>query len=123
MKITAFNPAILTRQYDDVIKLFEELGFSKRHRNDVTNAQIESNIRMKDENGFYIDINNADFVPQDATLIRMNVDNFDEGFKILTEHGFTNALGEGNFIETPFLKGAHMTSKTGMSIMLMHHKK
>ena len=31
MKITTFNPLILTKEADNIIALFEELGFEKRH--------------------------------------------------------------------------------------------
>ena len=31
MKITTFNPQIITKDAEPVIKLFEELGFEKRH--------------------------------------------------------------------------------------------
>ena len=32
MKITSFNPAIVTSDPDSCIKLFEELGFERQHR-------------------------------------------------------------------------------------------
>ena len=31
MKITTFNPMILSKDADEVIKLFEKLGFKKTH--------------------------------------------------------------------------------------------
>ena len=31
MKITTFNPMILTPNADEVIKFFEELGFERKH--------------------------------------------------------------------------------------------
>ena len=31
MKITSFNPLIVAKDAEPVIKLFEELGFEKRH--------------------------------------------------------------------------------------------
>ena len=31
MRITAFNPQIVTKDPEPIIKLFEELGFEKRH--------------------------------------------------------------------------------------------
>ena len=31
MKITSFNPLIATAHSDSIIKLFEELGFERRH--------------------------------------------------------------------------------------------
>ena len=31
MKITSFNPLIVTSDSESIIKLFEELGFEKKH--------------------------------------------------------------------------------------------
>jgi len=31
MKITTFNPSIITKEAEPVIKLFEELGFEQTH--------------------------------------------------------------------------------------------
>ena len=31
MKITTFNPLIVSQNADEIISLFEELGFEKRH--------------------------------------------------------------------------------------------
>ena len=42
---------------------------------------------MKDVNGFHVDVAQAD-VPRDMTIIRMNVDNFDEAYEYLTAKGF-----------------------------------
>ena len=56
-------------------------------------------------------------------LIRMNVDDFEEGYQFLSDHGFKNAMGEGNIIEAPYLKAAHMASPSGLGIVLMQHIK
>ena len=34
MQITTFNPMILSKHADDVIKLFEDLGFERKHQKD-----------------------------------------------------------------------------------------
>ena len=31
MKITSFNPLIVSKQAEEIVALFEELGFKKRH--------------------------------------------------------------------------------------------
>ena len=58
MKITTFNPMIITNDAEKNVALFEELGFEKRHNK--TGEDFSSN-RMKDANGFHIDI-----VPSDT---------------------------------------------------------
>ena len=49
--------------------------------------------RMKDGNGFYVDLSKVETIPRDMTAIRMNVDNFHEAYEILTAHGFRKAPG------------------------------
>ena len=89
MKITTFNPMILSKDAENTIKLFEELGFEKRHAPTVdTGKTMVTSTRMTDANGFHIDIADVKSVPQDMTIIRMNVDNFDEAFEMLTAKGF-----------------------------------
>ena len=121
MKITAFNPTILTSHPEETISLFEALGFERRHHDPSKEGIAEDSVRLKDSNGFYLDITTTDHFPKDVTLIRMSVDDFDEGYTFLKDHGFRNALGEGRIIETEHWKGAHMVSPSGTEIMLMQH--
>ena len=56
MKITTFNPLIVSKDADNIISLFEELGFEKRHTPVVdTGDRKVTRTRMKDSNGFYIE--------------------------------------------------------------------
>ena len=49
MKITTFNPSIITKDGESTIKLFEELGFQQTH-NKAENVDVEfSAHRMKNE--------------------------------------------------------------------------
>ena len=81
MKITTFNPQIITKDAEAVAKLFEELGFERRHNPKGIGELDVTGIRMKDANGFYLDISQPDMqMPQDITAIRMNVDNFGEAY-------------------------------------------
>ena len=123
MKITTFNPMILSPKAEDVIKLFEDLGFEKTHAPIVETgkSQIRS-TRMKNADGFHIDIADVKSVPQDMTIIRMNVDNFDEAFEMLTAKGFTHAGGE-QAVETASNKSALMTSPSGFAFDLCQHIK
>ena len=38
---------------------------------------------MKNADGFHVDIAQADGIPRDMTLIRVNVDNFEEAYEFL----------------------------------------
>ena len=123
MKITTFNPQIITKNAEPVIKLFEELGFEKRHNPaGIGDLNVEA-IRMKDANGFYLDISMPDIdLPQDVTVIRMNVDDFDEVYHLLQEHNFKNIYGDKT-AETKSARSAIMISPSGFAINLVQHIK
>ncbi len=40
MKITSFNPMILTKKPEEVIALFEALGFERRHQKPVKQGMV-----------------------------------------------------------------------------------
>ena len=94
MKITSFNPIITTSHYDDAVKLFEELGFEKKHlTTNIDNRGITS-VTMENADRFRLNISEIKEYTQDTMRIRMNVDNFDEAYDILIKHGFKNPLGD-----------------------------
>ena len=123
MKITTFNPQIITKDAESVVQLFQELGFEKRHNpKDIGELKVEG-IRMKDANGFYLDISTPDAqLPQDVTVIRMNVDDFDEAYQLLTGHGFKNFYGDKT-VDMPGSRSALMISSSGFAINLIQHIK
>ena len=119
MKITSFNPLVATKNPEDAIKLFEELGFEKIHVHAVFDNS--SNISMKDDKGHKIDISGPMDVPQDLTMIRMNVDDFDEAYEFLLAHGFVHK--SGRIVEDDSSKSAMLTSPSGFAFDLAQHKK
>lgn len=123
MKITTFNPQIITKNAEPLVKLFEELGFEKRHNKENIGEMNVTGIRMKDANGFYLDISEVDSpAPQDLVSIRMNVDNFEEAYELLTANGFKNFYGDKQAV-TPSSKSAIMISPSGFTINLVQHIK
>jgi hypothetical protein len=125
MKITTFNPLIVTKDAKDIIALFEALGFEKRHSLDAnTGTQDLTSVRMKDANGFHVDIAEIPetSLPKDLTLIRMNVDDFDEAYKFLEEKGFTSSRG-GKTVDTKTNKSTMMRSPSGFAFDLCQHIK
>ena len=123
MKITTFDPIIITPKFNDAVSLFEALGFEKKHApvTDTGKHEVRS-FRMKDANGFHVDIADVKDIPRDMTYIRMNVDNFAEAYDILTAHGFTNTRGDGT-LDTKSAKEATMVSPSGFIIALVQHIK
>ena len=125
MKITTFNPLIVTKDAKDMIALFEALGFEKRHTlNASVVTQDLTNVRMKDANGFYVDIAEIPEtrLPQDLTLIRMNVDNFEEAYEFLLSKGFTNTRDDKT-VDTKTNKSCMMRSPSGFAFDLCQHMK
>ena len=102
MKITTFNPLIITRDPDAAIELFEKLGFKQHHVKQNISEIKTTDVRMKDENGFYVDIAQGD---GEYTMIRVNVDDFDEAIEFFMSHGFRK----------PNHERAHKTVDTGSS--------
>ena len=118
MQITTFNPIIISSKSDDIVKLFEELGFEKRHHNEE--VEDRPGFRMKDANGFYVDVVQNDEAEQDYTVIRMNVDNFDEAHEMLISHGFKDGP---RILDKRTAKSTGLISPSGFVIGLVEHKK
>ena len=125
MKITSFNPMIVTKDSETVIKLFEDLGFERRHTKTGINDEDITSVRMRyegeDGKVFHVDIAKAP-VPKDITTIRMNIDDFDEAFNMLEGKGFKNAQGD-KVTETGSSKSTMMVSPSGYSISISKHIK
>ena len=122
MKITSFNPVIATSKCEELVKLFEELGFEQRHHVKSIDGTDMNAVDMKDPNGFRLDIGDVKQMPQDMMFIRMNVDNFEEAYDILIRHGFKNNRGDGT-VDTKSSKAAAMFSPSGFAISLVQHIK
>ncbi len=123
MKITTFNPEIISTDGDSVIKLFEELGFVVKHRKTEVEGQDITITRMADPNGFHLDVVSNPYVEHDKSLIRMNVDNFEETYELLTSYDFRNAKYNEVPIFTENAKQSIMISPSGFEIDLCHHIK
>lgn len=125
MKITTLNPFISTTHPDEAVKLFGELGFERRHTKEGIEIakRDDTVIRMKDANGFYVDILQADTgLSKDTMGIRMNVDNFEEAYNMLLDKGFKNMYGD-EMVNTSSSKAAMMVSPSGFSICVIQHIK
>ncbi|MBR5916235.1 MAG: hypothetical protein IKZ57_07305 [Spirochaetia bacterium] len=120
MKITSFNPLIVTKDSAPVIALFEALGFEKRHAKEGIGKNNVTDIRMKDANGFHVDISQGS---GEWTMIRMNVDNLEETVKFLESRGFHKARHEAahDTIDTGSSKINIMVSPSGTIFSVSQH--
>lgn len=123
MKISTFNPQIITSDAESIIKVFEALGFERRHQQEGIGDLDVTGVRMKDNGGNYVDISEVDIgLKEDKVAIRMNVDNFDEAYEKLEALGFKNIYGHHK-VDTKTAKSAMMISPGGFGINLVEHKK
>lgn len=120
MKLTSFNPMIISPEAEKIIGLFEALGFVRQHHKEGFMEEV-SVVRMKDANGFHVDVVQGP-VPRDVTTIRANVDDFDEAYAFLTAHGFKNIRGD-QVADTGSSRGCRMVSPSGFSISISKHMK
>ena len=122
MKITSFNPLIVTRDAESAIRLFEALGFEKRHTKEGIGEDNVTDVRMKDANGFHVDVSQGD---GEWTMIRMNVDNLEEATELLKEHGFRMARHEAakETVDTGSSKFNIMVSPSGFIFAVSQHIK
>lgn len=125
MKITSFNPLIITKDAESVIALFEALGFERRHKKTGINGKDITSVRMRyegeDGKVFHVDVTQAD-VEKDITTIRMNVRDFDEAYEMLKARGFINAQGD-RITDTGSSRSTMMVSPTGFTISIAQHIK
>lgn len=114
------------------MKLFQELGFEKRHDQEGIGELNVEGIRMKNDDGFYLDISIPEtlpaaakeekLLPHDMVVIRMNVDDFDAAYQVLEKHGFRNVYANGT-VDTKSSRSAVMISPTGFGINVIQHIK
>jgi len=124
MKVTTLNPHLVTEDPQPIIDFFEELGFERSHTKEGPSKLSGASHRMKDDNGFHLDVSKASFqLPRDEVVIRMNVDDIVEASALLKRHGFGNALGDDRITETGSSRNAVMISPTGPKFTLIQHSK
>ena len=121
MKITTFNPMIVTRNPEPVIELFESLGFERRHTKAGVSDQDVTDVRMKDANGFYVDVAQWANAPQDMTLIRINVDNLDEAIELFMSRGFKKGINFNKTVDTGSSRFNILVSPSGFIIDVAQH--
>ncbi len=122
MKITGFCPLIVTKDPEATMKVFEELGFERRHtKKDIEDGTVTS-YAMKDQNGFRINIAASDNMEKDLTSMSVNVDNFQEAYDFLISKGFVNPRGD-KVTDTSSSRATMLISPSGFPITISEHIK
>ena len=121
MQITTFNPMILSKNADEIVRLFEEMGFERKHQVNNIDGKDISSIRMTDGNGFNVDVARVESMERDMTTMRMNVRDFDEAYEFLKSRRFKNARGEDHTVESKSARSCLMIAPSGFSIQLTQH--
>jgi len=122
MKITGFRPMILTPKAEEVVAVFEALGFERRHqKKDISDTDV-TNIAMKNADGFVISITQMDQIPQDMTAVSINVDDFEAAIQLLEAHGFRNVQGEKS-TNTGSSVATMLFAPSGFAITVSEHIK
>ena len=122
MKITGFCPLIVTKDPEATVKVFEELGFERRHtKKDIEDGTVTS-YAMKDQNGFRINIAASDNMEKDLTSMSVNVDNFQEAYDFLISKGFVNPRGD-KVTDTSSSRATMLISPSGFPITISEHIK
>ena len=120
MKIKSFNPLIVTKDADSAVALFNELGFEKQHTKEDISIDNVTEFRMKDANGFYVDVTQG---TGNWTMIRMNVDDLEEAIAFLEVRGFHKARHEAahDTVDTGSFRFNIMVSPSGFIFAVSQH--
>ena len=123
MKITSFDPYILVKEAEPAVQLFQDLGFEKRHRQEGIGEEDLTGVVLQNEEGFRVNIVESKTLPRESlTGIRMNVDNFDEAYELLTSRGFVKAPG-CDIVDTGSAKALLMMAPSHFLLELIQHIK
>lgn len=122
MKITSFNPLIVTKDAASAVALFEALGFEKRHIKEGISEANATDIRMKNADGFHVDVLQG---TGEWTMIRINVDDLEETIAFLEARGFHKARHENanKTIDTGSSRFNIMVSPSGTIFAVSQHIK
>ena len=122
MKVSGICPLIVSPKADELIKLFEELGFESNHVKSDIEGGDNINTAMKDADGNRIDIASTKHLEKDLLSIKINVDHFEEALEFFTSHGFINTRGD-KITVTSSSKDTFLISPGGLGITLTQHLK
>lgn len=120
MTITNFCPLIVTKDAEAAMKVFEALGFERKHTKEGIEEGANTAYVMEDANGFRVHIASSEHIPQDLTSININVRDFQEAYDYFIEHGFVNPRGD-KVTETGSSKATLLFAPSGFAVNISEH--
>ena len=120
MQITGFCPTIVTKDQESAVKVFEALGFERRHKKTDIEGGANEAIAMKDANGNRISIASTSKDRADITAIQINVDNFQEAYDFFLGKGFIDPRGS-KITVTSSDQATMLFSPSGFPVVISEH--
>ncbi|MCR5789517.1 MAG: hypothetical protein K6G83_06455 [Lachnospiraceae bacterium] len=98
------------------------MGFERHHTKEGIGDNNTTDVRMKDANGFYVDVARGD---GEYTMIRINVDDFDEAVEFLLAHGCRKPRHESasKTVDTGSSKFTILVGPSGYLLEISQHIK
>jgi len=122
MQITSFCPHIVSPNAAELVALFEELGFERKHtKTGIEGAKGDvTSYDLKYGDQFHVHVAQSTNLTQDLTMVRINVRDFDEAYDYFVSKGFKNAQGD-KVTNTSSSKATLLISPSGFGINLVEH--
>ena len=120
MTLPAFHPLSLSDKSGGPAELFEALGLAHAPTKEAIEGHVTS-YDLKYGEDFRVDVATVDKFPQDLTVIRMNVRDFDEAYQFLLSKGFKPAREDGSTTKTSSSEDTLMFSPSGFAICISEH--
>ena len=122
MKVTGINPVFAVKDFEETLPIYEALGFKVIHKNPGLKGCMYYVLADEEDHRFDVALQ-PDVDPEtDITqMLRINVDDFDEAYKLFTDKGFTSKRGVH---DTDSFTCVSLTDPTGCySVYLTKHKR
>ena len=120
MKITGFCPTIVTKDQESVVKVFEALGFERKHKKTDIEGGANVAIAMKDANGNRISVSSTTKDRADITAIQINVDDFREAYEFFMGKGFIDPRGAKTTV-TSSDQATMLIAPSGFPVVISEH--
>ena len=117
MNITGVCPLIVTKDYESVREVFEDIGFEKCTSNVNINDGDNECFMMKDAGENCVHIVSSETILQDFSGVSIIVDDHQEAYDLLITHGFIGSYGN-IAADAVFSKSSMLFAPSGFVILV-----